>query len=69
MRKSKPEAVEPSYKDIQLNVLYQSSRVGKTIQVYPVEVKGDVVKVKRTLDAVDSSTMSRAKFDRYYLPV
>lgn len=67
MRKQNPEAVEPSYKEVQLNALYKSHRLGKTNEVYPIEVKGRNVKVKRTLDAVDSQKMSRAEFDRYYV--
>lgn len=66
MRKPKPEAVKPSYKEVTLNVKYSSKRFGKTTDVYPIEVKGDVVKVKRDLEAVDSRKMSRAEFDRYY---
>lgn len=61
------EAVEPSYKEVTLNVLYRSQRAGgKTVEVYPVEVKGNKVKVKRALGAVDSQKMSRAEFDRYF---
>ena len=61
------EAVEPSYKEVTLNTLYRSKRAGgKIIEVYPVEVKGRNVKVKRALDAKDSQKMSRAEFVRYF---
>lgn len=66
-KQKKVEAVEPSYKEVALNKKYVSKRLGKTIEVYPVDVKRDVVKVKRSLEAADSRKMSRAEFDRYYV--
>lgn len=69
MRNQNTEAVEPSYKEVKLNARYKHTahHVGTTVYVYPVEVKGRNVKLKRALDAVDSKKMPRAEFDRYYV--
>lgn len=41
----------------------------KSSDVYVAEVKRDVVKLKRSKDCVDSFTISRAKFDKFYVRV
>lgn len=64
------EAAEPVvYKEVTPNVAYQTMHNGVRKVVYPCKVKDDVVLVKRSLDAVDSATISRARFDRYYTRV
>lgn len=61
------EAVEPVvYKDIELNVAYQTVHNMVKRVVYPSRVRDDVVLVKRSLDAADSTTISRARFDRFF---
>lgn len=67
-RQLRPAIQEPVvFKDIELNKRYTSKRVGKTVHVYPVEVKKNKVVLKRDLEAKDSFTESRANFDKYFV--
>lgn len=64
------EAAEPVvYKEIIENVAYETMHNKIRKVVYPCKVKTDVVLVKRSPDAADSTTISRARFDRYYTRV
>jgi hypothetical protein len=64
------EAAEPVvYKEITLNVAYQTEHNKVKKIVYPCKVRDDVVLVKRSPDAADSATISRARFDRFYTRV
>ena len=67
MAKPNPPAEPVVFKDIVLNKRYTSKRVGKTVHVYPVEVKKNKVVLKRDLEAKDSFTESRANFDKYFV--
>jgi hypothetical protein len=68
--KKNVEAAEPVvYNPITENVAYQTIHNGRKTVVYPCRVKTDVVFVKRSPDAVDSTSISRARFDRYYTRV
>jgi hypothetical protein len=60
------EAVKPEYKEITLNVAYETEHNKVRKVVYPCRVKADVVWVKRSLEAADSLPLSRARFDRFY---
>lgn len=61
------EAAEPVvYKEVALNTAYQTVHNGVCKVAYPCKVKADVVLIKRSPDAVDSTTISRARFDRFY---
>lgn len=64
------EAAEPVvFKDVELNVAYETKHNGRHTVVYPARIRGDMLLVKRSPDAVDSTTISRARFDRYYTRV
>jgi hypothetical protein len=52
---------------IEENVRYTSHRLGKTVHAWPVEVKKNKVVLKRSPDAKDSYTESRAHFDKYFV--
>lgn len=61
------EAAEPVvFNDVEMNVAYETRHNGRHTVVYPHRIRGDVLLVKRSPEAVDSTTISRARFDRYY---
>lgn len=63
-------AAEPVvFKDVEMNVAYETVHNGRHTVVYPYRIRGDVLLVKRSPDAVDSTTISRARFDRFYTRV
>lgn len=57
----------PEYKEVALNKRYSSTRHGRNVYVYPVELKKKDVVLKDNLNDKHSHTESRAKFDKFFV--
>ena len=62
-----PKAV--SYKPVNAGTWYQTTKNGVTKKVYVVEVKKDEVVLKDDPSHQHSHSISRAKFDKFYVAV
>lgn len=56
----------PMYRPVLEKALYETTKNRMTTTVYVDRVKKDQVILKRTEDAVDSFTVSTARFDSFY---
>lgn len=71
LKKTLPKHEEPAvqYKDVVKGDVYQTTKNKITTQVVVADVKKDQIVLKRCADAKDSFTISRARFDTYYVRV
>lgn len=67
INKLQQEYTPVEYKEVALNKRYSSTRHGRKVYVYPVELKKKDVVLKDNLNDKHSHTESRAKFDKFFV--
>lgn len=67
INKLQQEHAPVEYNEVALNKRYSSTRHGRKVYVYPVELKKKDVVLKDNLNDKHSHTESRAKFDKFFV--